>query len=161
MIRSYIENELVFTNQDIFDLSSPLMEYSAENKTLSLFLKARPDIYLDNFEEDIQHFAPKNIHKLFINEFEYYFITLLKDLRETTKVPESVTLYGYWGEKLLFKVYYRANGDQYSMVEPYPDISFIGKGDKWYFKYNVNNFDETLFIKNEKGPDFISKLILP
>jgi hypothetical protein len=155
LVKSFIENKNA-GRPTIFDMSVPIIKYHDDDKVMELYIRIIPEKYIDYYENPHNEFALErnNIANPFMNRLSLKYIDLPSEIGEVTKVPKTIIVYGYWGENLILKAYFKRGWSGYKVTEPYPNLSLVGSKEKWYFIYNVNGYQERLFVKEVQGADF-------
>ncbi|MBW7476306.1 hypothetical protein K0T92_16355 [Paenibacillus oenotherae] len=143
MIKEYIKSEHV-GSVEILDTSISIADYDSVNKNLNLKLKIMPDVFImdqSNLSNERQS-VPVTSAKMMMNEMYLNFIELPKNVSKVTKIPNTITAYGYWGDELIMKATFQKNRNKYKLVQPYPFVSLLG---------SVNNLQLQFELDNRKG----------
>ncbi|MGG4145526.1 hypothetical protein ABEW34_20740 [Paenibacillus algorifonticola] len=146
--------ESYFVNSSKYSLAlDTSVNYNNKEKILDLYIKIEPEIFkqiVSNSSKQLKIEKEKE-SSYFINKLYLNFITLPSELVSETRVPKLITVYGYWGDSLIMQASFRQEKNKYQIVEPYPNIDFIGNKGEWYLEYELNNVLNQIFIQEGEG----------
>lgn len=160
LIKSFIQGETAGTGITI-ELSNKVAQYHQNDKTLDLYLSIDPSKCMAAFESYNEHFRtdPESSAKILKNILYGPYIELPMHVSKVTRLPEKITVYGYWGETPLFKAYYQKEHKAYRLVEPYPQVWMVGNEDKWSFEYQLEGLRKDIFIADVPNSNFRLSLL--
>ncbi|MBB6735406.1 hypothetical protein [Cohnella zeiphila] len=144
LIESYISREY-FTSSESLDLNDLEVTYSKPTKELQLTLKTKSNDFLAGLEYNLTA-------QTFLDRLYQEYIEIPKNLTKASRIPQSITLNGYWGEARLFIAHFQKKDNHFQLVAPYPYLRLISSNNNWYLEYRDDNSGETnrLLVKEFK-----------
>jgi len=153
LMTSYISDKYIYSNKAI-DTSIPLINYNEDKKLLNVKIKISPNLFMGKQKDHMENNIDGDHASYFVNNIFLDYIDLMMNFTSVSKVPDKITVSGYWGEILILKAHYTREKKQYKLQEPYPEISLIGLDNRWYLNYNSNGTIERIIIREHQGPNF-------
>jgi hypothetical protein len=140
LIKEYIMSQHV-GKVEILDTSITIADYDSDNKNLNLRLKIMPNIFImdqSNLYSELK-INQKTSARIMMNVMYLNFIDLPENVSKVTKIPNRITAYGYWGDKLIMKANFEKNRNKYKLVQPYPFVSLLGSVNNLQLQYELDN----------------------
>lgn len=160
VIKKYIKTEHTGW-KEILDTSVAIADYDSDANNLDLKLIIMPDIFVKDQSEIYRDIDAASFAKIMMNVMYLNLIELPINVSQVTRLPYTITAYGYWGDKLIMKATFQKNGKKYKLVQPYPFVSLVGSANRLQLQYEIDGQRGSIDLIVEHVPisDFHFNLI--
>ncbi|WEK56077.1 MAG: hypothetical protein P0Y55_08525 [Candidatus Cohnella colombiensis] len=139
VIKEYIHSQHI-GRVEILDTNKEIANYNSKSKNLELKLKILPEVFINDHSDLYNREDPETSAKIMMNVMYLNYIELPNQISQVTRVPNTITVFGYWGDELIMKAMFQKNKKKYRLIEPYPKVSLVGsKNEKLQLQYELLN----------------------
>jgi hypothetical protein len=159
MIESHFEGMFPLTNTTSLDTLPKLIEYDRDSSLLKLNMKIDPEkfikyiIHWQTNQYDIVDYPQR-----FMNLLRENYIEAASVLDDYTLVADELIVYGYWGDDVIVKSYFKKENNEYNLIEPYPELTLVSENNQWYLEYKDESDKYRIFVMELTISDFSGNL---
>lgn len=159
MIESHFEGKYFLTNTTSLDTLPKLIEYDRDSNLLKLNMKIDPEKFIDYIIhwQTIQYVI-EDYPQRFMNLLRANYIEVASVLDDYTLVADKLIVYGYWGDDVIVKSYFKKENNEYNLIEPYPELTLASENNQWYLEHEEGNEKNRIFVMELSISDFSEDL---